>query len=184
LITAGLVAGAAALGTISPVVFVDCARGAGGDAPLTCTMSERVLGVYPLRETTLSPVVAADAETRSWTETRNKAPVTVTAERPVLRDGRGREARPAAWSDSAILGTNGPAMQERIRPLIADPAPGGASMWQAALVPLIPSAILLAFAVPALLLSVLAMFAAPTDWIYDTVGAMAEATDRRRRRGR
>jgi hypothetical protein len=184
LITAGLVAAAAAIGTLSPVVFVDCARDAGGDRPLSCTISERVLGVYPLRETTLSPVVSADAETRSWTETRNKGPVTVTSQCLVLKDGRGREARPAAWGDSAILGIDGPTMQERIRALVADPAPGEASMWQAALVPLILPAILLVFALPTLFLSVLGMFHTPTDWISAKAGAIAEATDRKRRRRR
>jgi len=183
-ITAGLVAAAAAIGTIAPVVFVDCVRGAGGDAPLTCTISERVLGVYPLRETTLSPVVAAEAETRAYTATRREHPVTVTEERLLLKDGRGREARPTAWGDTAILGMNAAAMRARIQSLIADPAPGEAAMWQALIVPLILPAVLLALAVPALLLSLLAMFQAPTDWIYDRVGALAAATDRKRRHGR
>jgi hypothetical protein len=174
-----LIAIAGAVGTLAPVVFVDCAR--GNDQPLTCTVSERVLGVYPLRETTLSPVIAVDAESRSSTETRNGRQASTSPERLVLKDGRGHEAR-SAWG--GVIGVDGPTMQGRIRDLIADPGPGQASMWQAAWVPLILPAVLLAVAVLVIALSIAGMFSRPTDWIYARVGALAEAADRKRRRGR
>jgi hypothetical protein len=181
-LAAVLIAIAGAIGTLAPVVFVDCVR--GDDQPLTCTVSERVLGVYPLREVSLSPVIAADTEARSWTESRGGRPTTMTAHRLVLKDGRGREARPGAWGDSGLLGVDVPTMQARVQALIAEPTAGQVSMWQAAWVPLILPAILLALALLTVGLSVLAMFWRPTDWLYARVGAMAAAADRKRRHGR
>lgn len=52
--------GALALGYIGPIVVCRCARTGGG--PVACTISERDLGIVPIRTQSLMGVNAVDVE--------------------------------------------------------------------------------------------------------------------------
>jgi hypothetical protein len=196
-IAAAFFLGALALGCIGPVVVCRCSRTAGG--PVVCTISERDLGIVPIRTQSLSGVNAVDVESHTANERvgndRNRIAWRENL-RLVLSNGDGATIRPSTFEQRSErvsvgsstsggeqwIGASTKMMRDTIATFLADPASTHVSTWQGQWVPLIIAGVPALIGLLVLLLSVLALFTGPTEWIYAMAGRAAAAAAARRRR--
>jgi len=196
-IAAAFFLGALALGYIGPIVVCRCARTGGGS--VACTISERDLGIVPIRTQSLMGVNAVDVESQTtnervgndrtriaWRENlrvvlSNSDGVTIRPSRFEQRSERVRVGSSTSGGEQWI-GASTEMMRDTIASFLADPASTGVSTWQGQWVPLVIAGLPALIGVLVLVLSVLALFSGPTEWVYAMAGRAAAAADRRRRR--
>ena len=80
------------------------------------------------------------------------------------------------------IGASTEMMRDTIASFLADPASTRVSTWQGQWVPLVIAGLPALIGVLVLLLSVLALFTGPTEWVYAMAARAAAAADERRRR--
>jgi len=193
LIASVFFAGALALGYFVPVVFVRCERAAES---VTCTVSEKDLGLVTIREQSLAGVTKVDVESRAQPLAEG------TQSRLVLASAAGASIRPSNWDhfgsgvrssasgrqtgeSEPTVGATTDAMRREIAAFLEDSTSRSVSSWQGQYVPLVIAGVLVGIAVLILGLSGLALFKGPTDWVYAMTGRLAAAADAsRRQRGR
>ena len=175
LISAAFVAAAFAVGAMAPMVVVNCDRTAS--ERVDCLVREQWLGVYTIRRQRLPAVTTAEMESKYFTSTSGARTQANSKFRLVLRDGSGRSIQPEVWDLGKVLGSTAYEMSERAQRFLSDPAATRLFVWQGQWVPLLLSACLLIVAALVCGLSVIAMFAGPTEALYARVGALAEKAD-------
>ncbi len=177
LVSAVFVLAALLIGAMAPVVVCDCAP--ESDGRVACVITERDLGVVPLRRQSLTGVVSAEVEVRHSSEARGQSRVSTTQSRLVLGDNLGNSVRPRTWEGSSAFGASVSTMRDAVEDLIRAPLPGRVSLWQGHWVPLLLSALCLLIAILMFVAAVLAMTLRSRRWVYDRVGALAAEADRR-----
>jgi hypothetical protein len=192
LVASGFFVGALALGYFVPVTFVRCERSAGS---ISCTLSEKDLGLVTVREQSLSGVTKVDVESRAETERRSDG---WAQSRLVLANGAGASIRPSGWDHyggpvrtysggrqtgerEPTVGATTDAMRREIAAFLEDSTSASVSSWQGQYVPLLIAGVLAGIGLLILGLSGLALFKGPTDWIYAMTGRLAAAADASRR---
>ncbi|HET6897891.1 MAG TPA: hypothetical protein VFK70_06075 [Vicinamibacteria bacterium] len=189
LIATGFFVAAFALGYFVPVTFVRCERAAESVA---CTLSEKDLGLVPLREQSLSGVTTVDVESEKQRFAEG------THSRLVLANAAGASIRPSSWDhyggpvrssssgrqtgqDEPTVGATTDGMRREIAAFLEDSSRATVSAWQGQYVPLVIAGALVGIGFLVLGLSTLALFKGPTDWIYAMTGRLAAAAEAKRR---
>lgn len=193
LIASGFFVGAFALGYFAPVTFVRCERAA---ATVACTLSEKDLGLVPVREQRLSGVTKVDVESRAQRFAEG------SQSRLVLASAAGASIRPANWDhfggpvrsyssgrqtgeSEPTVGATTDAMRREIAAFLEDPTSASVSSWQGQKIPLWIAGALVGIGLLSLGLTTLSLFKGPTDWVYAMTGRLGAAADAsRRQRGR
>ena len=172
-----------------PVTFVRCERSA---ATVTCTLSEKDLGLVTVREQSLSGVTKVDVESQAQRFAEG------TQSRLVLATAAGTSIRPSNWDhfggpmrssshgrqtgeSEPTVGATTDAMGREIAAFLEDPTSASVSSWQGQKVPLWIAGGLVAIGLLSLGLTTLSLFKGPTDLVYAMTGRLAAAADARRR---
>jgi len=193
LVASGFFVGALVLGYFVPVTFVRCERAAGS---VTCTLSEKDLGLFTVRQQSLSGVTKVDVESRKQRLAEGNQ------SRLVLASAAGTSIRPSGWDhfggpvrsysggrqtgeSEPTVGATTEAMRREIAAFLEDPTSASVSSWQGQKVPLWIAGGITGIGLLILGLSTLALFKGPTDLIYAMTARLAAAADAsRRQRGR
>lgn len=185
LIMVAFVLGAFVVGLAAPIVTYRCER-ADGEA-LSCSITERDLGVVPLREQKLSGVNFVGYETR-WIDGRDErgAPTKTSSRRLLFRNKSGASVTPSYWDQDGGgrngLGASSSSVESAVGNLLRGDITGPVSLWQAQWLPLLLSGLLLLLGLLMLALTILSLFVAPTEAAYAAAGSLARSADAQRRR--
>jgi hypothetical protein len=171
------------------VTFVRCERSAGN---VSCTLTEKDLGLFTTREQSLSGVTKVDVESEKQRFAEGEHA------RLVLANAAGASIRPSGWdhfggpvrSSSAgrqtgesepTVGATTDAMRREIAAFLEDQASASVSLWQGQKVPLWIAGVLAGIGLLSLGLTTLSLFKGPTDLVYAMAGRAAAVADAKRR---
>jgi hypothetical protein len=179
LIALTFLAAAFGIGYAAPATIWRCDRSDG--ETVSCSLTERALGIWTIREQKLARVTACDYETK-WIPGRDKrgVPMQRASMRLVLRDRNGASISPSHWDQDGGVGTSTSAVQSAILNLIRGGITGPVSLWQAdGSIHAIASGLAL-LGLLMLALTLVSLFKRPTDAIYSAVERLAADADARR----
>ena len=176
LMAAAFVFAALAIGYFAPIATYRCER--SGNDTVNCTLTERDLGVIPVREQRLSGVTSVDTETTGTTmSTSGSNRSSGVASRVVIVDGAGHTIRPFGSDGLGTVGASTSSIYADIRSFLAGSPSPQMTVWQGYSVPLAFQAALLFLALLSVIATMVSMSRSATDRVYAAATRLAEAAD-------
>lgn len=183
------VAGAGAVGMLAPITSYDCVRDQSGLT--TCTVTERILGVYPWTKQSLAGISSVSSETEYATYRRSSSVTPrrdveydLPERRLVLRASTGAAIFPRGWVlEDHRIGKSAGDIESSISAFLSESGAGRAGGWQANWRPLLISGILLLIAAGFVTLAVIGFSPAATKRLEERMAKIhADLAEKRRTR--